>query len=1355
MHKRVAHNREDAEWDIVVPVGAKHRPECGKGRCIMKKKEFRRGISVLLAAVMLLGTISVEGLAVHAEEQDETWQDTGLLVNGDFEDGDNGWTVSGGNADCKVKNNTYATNNTTNYYQIYAEENTEFVLQQIIQDVAPGTYKVKMEQEGDVKASGLSIQVGDTTEELPATTGWDQWSDYTSEEIVIEEAADLTIALTGTIQAGYWGDFDNFVLLKKTAVTEEPGDDSEEISWKDSRLLDNGDFEEATDSVPNAWAISFSSGEDGTYGYTAKTDQWAKNNKTQMLNLWNDSTSQAAEVMIRQTVAKAPAGRYYLSFGLEGVAVQTDMKVKINDVELAFPATTGWDVWQTVATPVFTLTEETELTIEFSGAINAGCWIDLDDVVLHQEETEEVPDPVEAEIYVERVENLSDDFIGGVDVSSYVSLENSGVKYYDFAGKELDDQGFFNLLAESGINYVRIRVWNDPFDANGNGYGGGNNDLAAAVQIGQWATKAGMRVLIDFHYSDFWADPDKQQAPKAWQGLNLDEKLVKVTTFTENSIQTLLNSGVDVGMVQVGNETNNGIAGESSWSEGMLKVFAAGCDAVHTVSNENNHPIKAVLHFANPEKGTYVGWAKKLAEADVDYDVFASSYYPYWHGTLKNLQNQLDTIATTYGKEVMVAETSWATTLEDGDGHDNTVREGNNDTDMPYDFSIYGQAKELREVINTIADTTNGIGVFYWEPAWLPVRVYDADADNAEEVLQNNRAAWEQYGSGWAASYAGEYDAKDAGKWYGGSAVDNQALFDFSGHPLDTLNIFKYVKTGATTELKISVVKTTTAETALGEEICLPEKVTVTYSDGKSSESEVTWDAEQIKAAQANGAGDYRITGVVTLNEKEYTAVCNLTISPENLLTDGGFENGTDSAWIIDGNGVGIKADSSNVRKGTYCLHFWADTEMNFTVTQTMTLKTGVYTFGGYLEGKTGGTEDAYEIYVSYNGQEETATAGMNGWQNWSNPEIKDITITKDDTEIVLGIRVKASAEAWGAWDDMYLYKTGEVEPEPTESPAPSGTPEPTESPAPSATPEPTQSPASSATPEPTQNPAPSATPEPTETPVPSGTPEPAGTPAPTTTPAPSEDDSSSDSNISAQKPEVDWDAVNSNVQDKVNELVQNTNINSVNMNIVCTGEAQVPVNVLEAIKGSNVTLALHSGNGVAVSISGQDLKGTPGNALQKIDLTVNSASQNIPAAVVAAKNADAAKQLSVKDSGVFPVAVNIHVNVGSENSGKFANLYRYNAEKKQLEYCGTFPVTRNGQSMFSLKRGGDYVVTVTAIQPRETIYFTSGDYMVKAGDTLSAIAARNHMSLAELKARNPQVRDLHKIRVGQKLNLN
>ena len=978
---------------------------------------------------------------------------------------------------------------------------------------------------------------------------------------------------------------------------------------------------------------------------------------------------------------------------------------------------------------------------------------------------------VNADIYVEKVEGITEDFIGGVDVSSYVSLKNSGVKYYDFNGKELDDQGFFNLLADSGINYVRVRVWNDPYDANHNGYGGGNNDLATAVKIGQWATKAGMRVLIDFHYSDFWADPEKQQAPKAWQGLSLEQKLGKVTEFTQESLQTLLDAGVDVGMVQVGNETNNGIAGESDWSAGMLQVFAAGCDAVHTTADKNNHPIKAVLHFANPEKGTYVGWAKTLNDAGVNYDVFASSYYPYWHGTLENLQNQLDSIAATYGKEVMVAETSWATTLEDGDGHDNTVRDGNNDTDMPYDFSIYGQAKELRSVIDTIAHTTNGIGVFYWEPAWLPVQVYDAEADNAEEVLAANRASWEKNGSGWAASYAGEYDAKDAGKWYGGSAVDNQALFDFSGHPLDTLNIFKYVKTGATTDVKISTVKTVSAEADLGENIVLPEKVSVTYSDGTAAECEVAWNTEQISAAQQAGAGEYRITGTIVLGDKEYTAVCKLTISPENLLPDGGFESGAEGIWTVEGNGAGIKADSSNVRKGTYCLHFWADTQMNYTATQTVTLKAGVYTFGGYLQGATDGETDTFEIYVLQNGQEQTAQAQMNGWQNWSSPKISDIVVKKDGTEVTFGIRVTAAANAWGSWDDMYLHKTGEVETEPTT--APTATPEATAAPtaapttepttAPTATPEATAAPTAAPTTEPTT--APTATPEATAAPTaaptiepttaPTATPEAtvAPTAAPEATAAPAVSSSEGSSQQTMQT--IDWQQVQNAVQSKITELVKSTaQTENGNLDLACNGDIQIPTAVLNSIKGTDVTVALHSGNGVAISVSGQELKNVDLAALQSLDLTVDSSAENIPAELVNSTKTDTAKQLAVKDTGAFPVNVNIHVNVGAENRGKIANLYRYNAEKNRLEYCSSFLVTENGQSMFSLKRGGSYLVTVTETQPQESVYFTEGKYLIKSGDTMAAIAIRNHMSLTELKAKNPQIKDLHKIRVGQKLNL-
>ena len=235
----------------------------------------------------------------------------------------------------------------------------------------------------------------------------------------------------------------------------------------------------------------------------------------------------------------------------------------------------------------------------------------------------------------------------------------------------------------------------------------------------------------------------------------------------------------------------------------------------------------------------------------------------------------------------------------------------------------------------------------------------------------------------------------------------------------------------------------------------------------------------------------------------------------------------------------------------------------------------------------------------------------------------------------------------------------------------------------------------------------------------------------------------------------VNWNEVSSSVQDKVTEIAQNPAIATVNMNMVCTGEVQVPQKVLNTIKGTNVTVAFHSGNGVAMSISGQDLKNKDLSKIQNIDLTVDQASNNIPANVVAAKTSAPTRQLAIKDTGSFGVNVNIHVNVGKENAGKTANMYRYNAEKGHLEYCGSFTVTSNGQSMFALKCGGNYLVTVTERRPSESVWFAEGDYTIKPGDTLSKIAQRNHMTLAELLRRNAQITNRNVIKVGQRLNLN
>lgn len=250
--------------------------------------------------------------------------------------------------------------------------------------------------------------------------------------------------------------------------------------------------------------------------------------------------------------------------------------------------------------------------------------------------------------------------------------------------------------------------------------------------------------------------------------------------------------------------------------------------------------------------------------------------------------------------------------------------------------------------------------------------------------------------------------------------------------------------------------------------------------------------------------------------------------------------------------------------------------------------------------------------------------------------------------------------------------------------------------------------------------------------------------------------DNGSDSAGTSSTPEtVNWNEVSSSVQDKVTEIAQNPAIATVNMNMVCTGEVQVPQKVLNTIKGTNVTVAFHSGNGVAMSISGQDLKNKDLSKIQNIDLTVDQTSNNIPASVVAAKTSAPTRQLAIKDTGSFGVNVNIHVNVGKENAGKTANMYRYNAEKGRLEYCGSFTVTSNGQSMFALKRGGNYLVTVTERRPSESVWFAEGDYTIKPGDTLSKIAQRNHITLTELLRRNAQITNRNLIKVGQRLNLN
>ena len=149
----------------------------------------------------------------------------------------------------------------------------------------------------------------------------------------------------------------------------------------------------------------------------------------------------------------------------------------------------------------------------------------------------------EAGVYVKPVSGLSSDFIKGMDISSLISEEDSGVKYYDENGEEQD---LFKILADNGINYIRVRVWNNPYDADGNGYGGGNCDVEKAAELGKRAADYGMRLLVDFHYSDFWADPNKQYTPVEWRRQDIDTKAQLLYDFTVDALEEIIDEGADV-----------------------------------------------------------------------------------------------------------------------------------------------------------------------------------------------------------------------------------------------------------------------------------------------------------------------------------------------------------------------------------------------------------------------------------------------------------------------------------------------------------------------------------------------------------------------------------------------------------------------------------------------------------------------------------------------------------------------------------------------------------------------------------------------------------------------------------------
>lgn len=344
-------------------------------------------------------------------------------------------------------------------------------------------------------------------------------------------------------------------------------------------------------------------------------------------------------------------------------------------------------------------------------------------------------------------------FIKGMDVSMIQELEAYGASYY-LNGKKED---LFYLLQKCGANMIRLRIWPDPYDEEGNPYGGGMNDLQTTIAIAKRTVETGMEFMLDFHYSDFWADPAKQVKPKAWQHLKGKELETAVYLHTVDTLKALKNQKLIPAMVQVGNEITKGLLwpdGHVEQTENMAALLEAGIQGVRKECPN----AKIVLHLDfGTDNQLYRQWFDNIASYHLDYDVIGMSYYPHWNGGLHLLSDNMNDISCRYNKEVLITETSIGYTT-DTLGCKGIVFSKEQEKATGYPATAKGQEAFLRDLYTAVRGVNNkkGIGVFYWEPAWLPI----PDCTWANE--------------------SGSLYMKDKVK--AGNAMANQALFDASGN---------------------------------------------------------------------------------------------------------------------------------------------------------------------------------------------------------------------------------------------------------------------------------------------------------------------------------------------------------------------------------------------------------------------------------------------------------------------------------------------------------------------------------------------------------------------------------------------
>jgi arabinogalactan endo-1,4-beta-galactosidase len=337
----------------------------------------------------------------------------------------------------------------------------------------------------------------------------------------------------------------------------------------------------------------------------------------------------------------------------------------------------------------------------------------------------------------------------GADLSFEAQEEAAGARFTD----EGNPGSALSILNAHGLNYVRLRLWINP--------PAGYSNLASDLRMARRIKAAGDRFYLDIHYSDFWADPQHQTIPAAWQGQNLAQLTDTVRRYTSEVITRFAAQGTAPDMVSIGNEIRNGIlwpVGQVDWTantgwENLTTLLRAGVAGARA-ADPAGHRLLIMLHFDqggdNAQSRTFYD---HMVAGHVPFDVIGLSYYPFFHGTLSAMRANVDDLAVRYAKPVVLAESQYPWTLANGDSTGNFVWQASQ-VSGGYPATPGGQLSFYNDALSILAQVPEhrGLGLFYWEPAWIP-------------------------GVGWEPG--------------AGSPNDNLTLFSFTGQALPSVGLFQ------------------------------------------------------------------------------------------------------------------------------------------------------------------------------------------------------------------------------------------------------------------------------------------------------------------------------------------------------------------------------------------------------------------------------------------------------------------------------------------------------------------------------------------------------------------------------------